>query len=405
MTGETVGSSLGTAGIPDELVCPFDYHRAPDPGSTPFEVLDRLRGRPIRWAQAAENRGYWVLTRLEDIRYVFQHPELFSAYPLMDPGTGGGWPRKLIPMELEPPEHGVYRGPISAWFSPRAAVAQEVEIQSLARTLVDRVAERGRSEFLDDFAKPFPTTIFVGMLGLPAEETDQFVRWNTDLLHSQNGRTRHAAGGQIHQYLSRVIEERRNAPAEDLISVLLGSEVNGRPMNSDEVLDTCFLLFMAGLDTVTASLGFMFQFLAEHDEHRRQLVENPGIAPAAVEELLRVHAVVNPTRTAVQDTELCGVEVRKGQRILLSTALATRDPEAYGDALEVRFDRKPNNHIAFGAGPHRCLGSHLARKELAIALVEWHRRIPNYRIAAEPTIKAHAGGVFGIDVLPLEWDV
>jgi cytochrome P450 len=202
-----------------------------------------------------------------------------------------------------------------------------------------------------------------------------------------------------------VISERRRAPADDIISVLLGSEVDGRLMNDEEVLDTCFLLFMAGLDTVTASLGFMFKFLAENPEHRRQLVEDPSIAPAAVEELVRVHAVVNPTRTVIQDTELCGVRLRKGQRILLSTALATRDPDAYGDALTVRFDRKPNNHIAFGAGPHRCLGSHLARKELQIALVEWHRRIPDYRVAAAPTIKAHAGGVLGIDVLPLEWDI
>jgi cytochrome P450 len=393
------------ADVPDELVCPFDYHRAPEPGTTPFEVLDGLRGRPIRWADAAANRGYWVLTRLEDIRYVFQHPELFSTYPLMDPETGGGWPRKLIPMELDPPDHGVYRGPISAWFSPRAAVAQETQIRDLARQLIDRVADRGSSEFLEDFAKPFPTTIFVEMLGLPAAETDLFVQWNTDLLHSQDGRKRHAAGGQIHLYLTDVIERRRRAPAEDLISVLLSSEVNGRPMNGDEVLDTCFLLFMAGLDTVTASLGFMFKFLAENEPHRRQLAENPELASAAVEELLRVHAVVNPTRTVIEDTELCGVPVRKGERILLSTALATRDPEAYGDALEVRFDRKPNNHIAFGAGPHRCLGSHLARKELAIALVEWHRRIPNYRLASEPAVKAHAGGVLGIDVLPLEWDV
>src|SRR5437879_1057835 len=94
-------------GIPDELVCPFDYHRAPDPGTDPFEVLDGLRGRPIRWADAAADRGYWVLTRLEDIRYVFQHPELFSTYPLLDAAGGGGWPRKLIPMELDPPEHGI----------------------------------------------------------------------------------------------------------------------------------------------------------------------------------------------------------------------------------------------------------------------------------------------------------
>jgi cytochrome P450 len=189
------GAGTRADGIPDELVCPFDYHRRPPPGASPFEVLDELRGRPIRWSDA--RRGCWVPTRLEDIRYVFQHPEMFSTYPLMDVEGGGGWPRKLIPMELDPPEHGIYRHPISTWFSPRAAVAMEEEIRALVGSLVDRVASSGRCEFQDDFAKPFPTTIFVRMLGLPAEEADHFVRWNTDLLHSQDGGKRHAAGARF----------------------------------------------------------------------------------------------------------------------------------------------------------------------------------------------------------------
>jgi cytochrome P450 len=306
-------------------------------------------------------------------------------------------------MELDPPEHGKYRRPISPWFSPKAISGMRDEIRDLAARLIDNLVDKGHSDFLEDFAKPFPTTIFVQMLGLPADQAPLFVGWNNDLLHSHDGAKRHAAGGQIHRYLTNAIEERRTNPADDLISVLLAAQVDDRAMTSDEVLDTCFLLFMAGLDTVTAALGFIFKFLAGNDGPRQQLIDDPGLIGAAVEELLRVHAIVNPNRTVVQDTELCGVTVRKGQRVLLPTSLATRDPRAFEDAATVRFDRKRNNHIAFGAGPHRCLGSHLARVELEIAITEWHRRIPHYRIPAHSNIAAHAGGVMGIDVLPLEW--
>lgn len=388
--------------VPPELVREFDHHAEPAAAPDCFSPFDRLYGTRVFWSPL--HGGFWVLTRAQDISDALHRPDVFSSHPVGIPAMEG-YPRKLIPEELDPPEHGKYRKPLAEPFAPNAVAGMADDVDRTCVGLIEPLVSRGECEFLADFAKPFPTMIFTKMLGLPPSEAGKFIEWTHRIIHVLDPQVRQEAGGATTVYLMDLIAQRAAHPEHDLVSHLLGSRIDGRPMTREEVLDTCFLLFMAGLDTVTASLGFMFRFLAEHDDHRRQLVENPDIAPAAVEELLRVHAVVNPTRTVVEDTELCGVEVRKGQRILISTALATRDPEAYGDACEVRFDRKPNNHIAFGAGPHRCLGSHLARKELAIALVEWHRRIPDYRVAAEPTIKAHAGGVLGIDVLPLQWDV
>jgi len=389
-------------GVPAELVRNFDYHRAPPEGGCPFASLDAIREDRILWSQAFG--GYWVITRVQDIRYVMQHPELFRTYPIVHSESGSTYPRKLIPMELDPPEHGKYRGPLSPAFSPRAAVAMEQEIGDLAADLVASVAPKGSTDFLTDFARPFPTQIFTGMLGQPYSEAEQLVAWNHDLIHSYEPGRRRDAGAQIHRYLSTLVEQRRHALGEDLVSLLLAATVDGRPMSSEEVLDTVFLLFMAGLDTVTAALGFIFRFLAEHPEQRRQIVDDPAVIPAAVEELVRVHAVVNATRTATRDTELCGVAITEGDRIVLATSLATRDPDEVADPATVDFGRKPNRHIAFGVGPHRCLGSHLARKELEAALREWHLRIPEYTVPDGAAISAHAGGVMGIDVLPLRWD-
>jgi cytochrome P450 len=391
--------------VPVELVRDFDYHRPPPNGTDPFAALDALRGDRILWSEGFG--GYWVITQQRDIRYVMQHPELWRTYPIVHSGGGSGYPRKLIPMELDPPEHGKYRGPLAPMFSPRAAVAMEEEIRGRAAALVTSIAPKGSTEFLTDFARPFPTEIFTGMLGLPHSEAARLVGWNHDLIHSYEPDRRRNAGAQIHRYLSELIAERTAAAGSstgtDLISVLVGSEVDGRPMSSTEILDMCFLLIMAGLDTVTAALGFIFRFLAEHPGHRRQIVEDPDIIPAAVEELIRVHAVVNATRTATQDSELCGVKIMEGDRLVLATSLATRDPAEAADPTTVDFGRKPNRHIAFGLGPHRCLGSHLARAELEVALREWHRQIPDYGVPHAATIKAHAGGVMGIDLLPLEW--
>ena len=149
----------------------------------------------------------------------------------------------------------------------------------------------------------------------------------------------------------QLIEDRSAQPADDLTSLLIASQVDGRPMTKEEVLDTAFLMFMAGLDTVTAALSFIFNYLATHDDDRRRLVEQPDVIPSAIEELLRFHAFVNPGRYATQDVELAGVQMKKGDAVLVSTSLSTRDPDEFADPTVVDFERSPNHHVAFGAGP------------------------------------------------------
>jgi cytochrome P450 len=207
------------------------------------------------------------------------------------------------------------------------------------------------------------------------------------------------------EYMNAVLEERRTERQDDIVSYLLELRVDGRPLDDDELRQICTLLYAAGLDTVAGQLGYTFLHLAQHAEHRRLVIEQPERIPAFVEEALRMYSIVTTNRIVTRDVEFAGCPMKAGDRVLLSIPAADRDPLAFPDSTTFDVDRVSNRHIAFAAGPHRCLGSHLARLELRIALEEWHRRIPEYRVADGIDVRFHVGGVAGVDNLPLVWDI
>jgi cytochrome P450 len=205
----------------------------------------------------------------------------------------------------------------------------------------------------------------------------------------------------IYVYFNRVLDERRAAPRDDLVSRFLGAEVDGATLSREDILDICFLFLIAGLDTVTATLDCMFSFLAQHPGHRRQLVDDPSLIPSAIEELLRWETpVMLVARAALEDTTLAGCPVRKGDSVILMLGSANTDEGELEDADTVRFDREVNRHIAFGGGIHRCLGSHLARMELRVALREWHRRIPEYSVRPGHTL-VYTPSIRSIEYFPM----
>ena len=383
----------------------FDYHADPEFLADPFAGLDRVRDRRVFFSPRYD--GYWVLTRADDIRAVFQDPATFSSADIAIPKPP--YTRVLRPLALDPPEHGAYRQILAAAFSPMAAARREVEVREVCRALVDAFAPSGQCDLVGDLAKPLPTTVFVALVGLPAAHAGQFLEWNDALLHTYDDPDkRRSAAASIESYLVDEVARRRrddNTSGDDVLATLLRAQVHDRAITDEEVLDVLFLLFMAGLDTVTAASSFAFRTLATRPDLQQRVVDEPGIVPSAVEELLRLHGIVNAARTATRDATIAGgVTVKAGDRVLLASALANRDPHEFADPQTVDFDRTPNRHVSFGAGPHRCLGSHLARLEMRVALEEFHRRIPRYRPAAGEEPSVHGGGVFGIDRLILEWD-
>jgi len=387
--------------VPERLVRDFNHVSGPEVIADAFGVFRNAPKEPIFFSPT--NGGYWVLTRTEDIREALQHPELFSSSLTGIPAQPARR-EKLIPLELDPPEHQSYRRVLAPHFAPKVVKAKAESIKATCMELIDPLVSRGECEFIADFAQPFPTTIFTNMLGLPNSEAKKFVEWNNILLHAYGDpERRSAAGVEINGYLRDLIDQRSADPQDDLLSELLATEIAGEPATRDEVQNFTFMLFVAGLDTVTAALALSFRFLAENPSHRRQIIDDPELIPSAVEELLRAFSFVNMSRTVVSDTEFRGVQMKTGDRVLTATAFASIDEAEFDHPLVVDFNRPGNNHFAFGAGPHRCAGSHLARQEMRTALTEFHLRIPDYSIPAGEQIAMHGGGAMGIDRLPLTW--
>jgi cytochrome P450 len=360
---------------------------------------------PIFYAPNVERgQGAWVIARHDLIREVYQDAGLFSSKHNADFSLLIGESWDLLPLEKDPPEHGVWRTLMNPLFSPSRMKAVEETIKSTSSRLVDAILAKGEAEFVKDFSEIFPVNIFLGMFGLPLEHTSRFVGWANDLLHSPTMEGREQAAKSICDYLRTVITERRAQPTGDVISFVVTAEVEGRGVTDQEALAMCFLLYSAGLDTVASMLAYMFKHLAEHPDDQQALRDDPALIPNAIEELLRAYPIVVSHRLVTRDVEFHGVRMKAGDRINLPTMLAGRDEQEFSDADKVDFAREKVNHITFAAGPHRCLGSHLARRELRVALEEWLTRVPPFRIKAGEQPVTHGVGVFGVNYLPLTWD-
>jgi cytochrome P450 len=288
----------------------------------------------------------------------------------------------------------------------------EGPVTRLANDLIDGFIDRGEVDFASEFSVPFPSQVFLTLLGLPLDELPRFLAMKdgiirpeqvtgTDYGSDEMHALQRATADSIYEYFDEVLDEREVERRDDLLSQFLDADLEGEKLTRTEILDICFLFLIAGLDTVTATLDCMFAFLAQHPEHRRRLVDEPALIPAAVEELLRWETpVMGVARIAARDTNLGGCPIHQGDQVMVMLGAANTDETEFDDAETVRFDREANRHLAFGGGIHRCLGSHLARQELRIALREWHRRIPEYAVADGHTL-AYTSGIRSIEHFPM----
>ncbi|MCU1454188.1 MAG: Cytochrome [Acidimicrobiales bacterium] len=387
----------------------FDHSTDPALVAGHFAEWTRLQAetRAFR-SDIAEGLGYdlWYLLRFDDIHDALQDPGLFSSSSVQYLGASS---QQLIPEELDPPEHGTYRQLLSRPLSPGNVLKMEDEVRALCASLIDDLVARGGCDVLRDFGLRFPTTVFLKLMGLPSDQVDTFVALAQAVLHTTNDddpdqAIRGGAAIEIVGHLAAGLEARRAEPRDDLLSQLLAAEVDGEPIGELELYAMTFLLYLAGLDTVANVLAYSFWHLAEHPDQRQALLDDPGDWPVAIEELMRLYSIATTVRVVTRDVEYAGCPMKAGDRVVLPTAAAGRDPAQFERAGELVADRKPNRHLAFGGGPHRCVGAHLARLELRVAMEEWHARIPHYRLAEAATIHEHVGPVAGPDHVPLVWD-
>jgi cytochrome P450 len=377
-----------------------------------FAAFDQVRTAHRRFYSTVAD-GFWVFTRHHDILAAYRKWEDFSSesvtFLTADP------PFTWIPEMLDPPEHTSWRRLLKPFFAPRRVAYMQRQIRSRCTEIIDDLAHRNSGDFVTDFARRFPTAVFLDFMGLPVERLDEFLAWQDAIMRlpfvdagldaTRVGISLQAMA-EVQDCFAKLIEERRANPrigSHDIVSAALSWRIDERPIPIHDVLALCLLLFMAGMDTVSAQLSYIFWHLAGHEADRSRIVDRPGLIPSAVEEFLRVYTVTAPARKVTRDMDFLGCPMQAGDMVWLPLAMANRDPAVFPVADEVIVDRTPNNHIAFGAGPHYCLGAHLARLELRVALEEWHRRIPSYHLSDGAEVPEHGGQTLGIDSLPLTW--
>jgi cytochrome P450 len=334
-----------------------------------------------------------TLFRMDDILFVNRRRDVL--------GHGGRGPtcganRPLVPLEVDGPQHTKIRKLLDPVFSPKRVAEWEPVVHAEASALIDTFAGRGKVELFSEFCEPLPSRIFLRIMGLPRADLPAFLAFKNGVLRPEGATLEArqafaaAAGRTLYDYMYPVVDDRAaRPPTGDLISSLAHAEVDGERLNRDEVVDILFVLMFAGLDTVSASLSCIVNWLARHPDHRHRLTAEPDILPAAIEEIMRFESPVHTGRRyATVDFELpSGEVVKAGEPMLVQWAAANLDPKFFPEPLTVDFDRPANRHIVFASGFHRCLGSHLARMELRVALGELHRRIPDYGI--DPDDKVH----------------
>lgn len=395
--------------VPREMVSDFSLFTSPGmqrvSNGDPHGAAARVHaGPPVFYSlhNTRDGRGTWLRTRAKDQRKVLQDPDTFSSNrSIFASALGDDWP--LIPLELDPPAHGIFRSLLNPLFSPKRVMALEASIRAQAITIVEKISVSGKScEVMKDFAIPFTVGVFLQFLGLPNERLDVFVGWAKALLHGDKVQ-RSAAARSILEFIDELAALRRNEPAGDFMTFVVQAQIDSRLLAENEVRGIGVLLFVAGLDTVAAAIGFDLAHLARNPKDQNLLRSEPERIVLATEELLRAYSTVQMIRVATKDIDFEGAPIRKGDYVCCATMIANRDPAEFEDPNVIDLAREDNCHTAFAAGPHRCLGSHLARREIIIGLEEWLSHIPHFRIKEGTAPITHGGHVFGIENLVLEW--
>jgi cytochrome P450 len=316
-------------------------------------------------------------------REALRDPVIFSSSP---EGFYFGSETGAIPLQVDPPKHSSYRKLLDPMFTPKIMNAREPEMIAIVNRLIDSFIANGKCDFATDFAIPFPSEMFLNLMGLPMEELPGFLRAKDMMIRPEGSseEERNAVKGEASMWIVNLINsamsERDKKQGDDILSYFWNLEQQG-VLTREETLNICVLFVPAGLDTVTDSLEMMFAYLAQNPSQRQEILDNPDCIHLAVEELLRYETPVpGVVRVTKQDTEIQGCPIAKGTQVRVNLAAINLSDSTVPNPFEVDFAREANPHVAFGAGIHRCVGSYLARIELRVAMREWHKRIPNYQI-------------------------
>jgi cytochrome P450 len=365
------------------------------PALPALETLPFAHDRDAAWHMllapgkvAVSDAGVYFLSGADVVEEAATNPEVFSSQGAFDLV---GSPFPMVPIAFDPPEHSRFRRVLDKFFGPRRMAERAPELRRQVGELIDRIRISGEScEVMSALAIPFPSQVFLTLFGLPPFDRDLLIGWKNAVLEfsAAEGSTPSpetlARGNELLTYLNGHLAERRGSDGDDLLSQLL-SDSRGGALTEEEIIGLCFLFLIAGLDTVTAATGFALYELARNPSLRATVIDDDEAVAHFIEEVLRTNPPVPYVpRVTTAEVNVAGVTIPAGSTCWLGLGTANRDPGRYPDADGIHHKR--SNHFAFGRGPHRCLGSHLARLELRLIIEEWNRRIPTYSVLREPTV-------------------
>ncbi len=392
--------------LPRALFRDFDIFQFAGPGTDPHLALlaARCEAPEIFWTP--RNGGHWVAIQADAIEAILLDPQRFSSECIFVPRKPPEAQREL-PIECDPPRHSVIRRPLSLGLLPATIDRRESAIRELAVELIDGFADRGECEFVAEFAQVFPICVFLDLVQLPRSDRHFLVPIAKKVIGGRTPAIRQEGIEALVAYILPVVRARREHPGGDLLSPLVNLKESGGKISETDALAYVNTVLFAGLDTVAAMLSHVARFLALHPARRRELadhLDDPAFMHNAIQELLRRHGIAAIGRVVNADMTYRGVGLCKGESIMLMTAMVGLDEHTHLEPAEVDFARRrPQDHAAFGRGIHSCPGHALAKRELAIFLEEWLRRIPEFAVAPGSTPVFSTGYVTSMVELNLVW--
>jgi cytochrome P450 len=381
----------------------------------PHEMFEVLRHEaPVFWHPEKDGRGFWAVTRYEDVVAVNRDNELYSSARgsalILDQPEDMLAQQRLMMLNMDPPMHTRYRLLVNKGFTPRTVGRLEERIGELTNDIIDRVSEKGSCDFVVDIAAELPLQVIAEVMGVPLEDRHKVFDWSNRMIGAEDPEYAVApeaameASMELYAYANRLAAEKRASPSEDIISVLLHAEVDGERLSELE-FDLFFLLLsVAGNETTRNLISHGMLALIEHRDQRDKLLRDPSLLPGAVEEMLRIGTpVMHFRRTASRDTEIAGQPVAEGDKVVIWYVSANRDETVFPDPHRFDVERSPNEHVAFGGGgPHFCLGANLARLEIRALFREVLRRLPDMELAG-PVERLRSNFINGIKHMPVSF--
>jgi cytochrome P450 len=392
-------------------VTDYDHH-SPGYAREAGAINAQLRTEsPVAWSE--HYGGFWVLSRYEDVATASRDDATFSSeHNLLEPGLDGVAipppPVQMIPLEVDPPRFQLYRRLLNPKLTATAIDGWEAFIEDLVTALLDRVLPLGEADLVLDVAVPLPAIVTLAILGLPLDDWYRYAEPMHTVVYSPPGSAEHerATVDQfwIVQQLIEAIIDRTVNPRDDLLTHLAqGTLENGEAVSPDDAVSMAYTVMAGGVDTTTALISNSLVWLAQHTEERQRLIHNPDALPLAREEFLRFFAPVQGfARTVTENVSVGGCPMSQGDRVFLSWASANRDADVFASPESVLLDRFPNRHTSFGLGIHRCIGSHLARREFDIVVREVLQRMPDFHVDPDKVERYESiGNINGIVRCPI----